>query len=117
MGALEWPPGALAVFLKKREILMRITSMLRDNFPLGIITFRAAQRGLFEIAVILRFCWFKNIEKKLTCVHARLIPVLVAEPLIATSVRRAEPSWFAVWKGRSGSRQITTRSQEAFSDF
>ena len=54
MGALEWPPGALAVFLKKREILMRITSMLRDNFPLGIITFRAAQRGLFEIAVILK---------------------------------------------------------------
>ena len=88
MGALEWPPGALAVFLKKREILMRITSMLRDNFPLGIITFRAAQRGLFEIAVILIYCWFKNIEKKLTCVHARLIPVLVAEPLIATSVRR-----------------------------
>ena len=90
--------------------------MLRDNVPLGIITFRAAQCGLFEMAVILRFWWFKNIEKKLTCVHARLIPVLVAEPLIATSVRR-EPSWFAVWKGRSGSRQITTRSQEAFSDF
>ena len=65
--------------------------MLRDNFPLGIITFRAAQRGLFEIAAILRFCWFKNIEKKLTCVHARLIPVLVAEPLIATSVRRCAP--------------------------
>ena len=90
--------------------------MLRDNVPLGIITFRAAQCGLFEMAVILRFWWFKNIEKKLTCMHARLIPVLVAEPLIATS-RRTEPSWFAVWKGRSGSRQITTRSQEAFSDF
>ena len=44
-------------------------------------------------------------------------PVLVVEPLTATSVRRWEPSWFAVWKGRSGSRQITTRSQEAFSDF
>ena len=91
-----------------------------ENFPLGIITFRAAQRGLFELAAILRFCWFKNIEKKLTCVHACLIPVLVAEHLIATSVRRArrtEPSWFAVWKGRSGSRQITTRNQEAFSDF
>ena len=79
---------------------MRIASMLRDNFPLGIITFRAAQRGLFEIAVILRFLWFKNIENKLTCVHARLIPVLVAEPLIATSVRRASvrrwPSWWLV---------------------
>ena len=98
--------------------------MLRDNVPLGIITFRAAQCGLFEMAVILRFWWFKNIEKKLTCVHARVIPVLVLGPLAATSVRRAapharrtEPSWFAVWKGRSGSRQITTRSQEAFSDF
>ena len=88
MGALQWSPGALAVFLKKREILMRITSMLRDNFPLGIITFRAAQRGLFEMAVILRFWWFKNIEKKLTCVHARLIPVLVVGPLTATFVRR-----------------------------
>ena len=93
--------------------------MLRDNFPLGIITFRAAQRGLFEIAAILRYWWFKNIEKKLTSVHARVIPVLVVGPLTATatSVRRWEPSWFAVWKGRSGSRQITTRSQEAFSDF
>ena len=88
--------------------------MLRDNVPLGIITFRAAQCGLFEMAVILRFWWFKNIEKKLTSVHARVIPVLVVEPLTA---RRTEPSWFAVWKGRSGSRQITTRSQEAFSDF
>ena len=63
--------------------------MLRDNVPLGIITFRAAQCGLFEMAVILRFWWFKNIEKKLTCVHARVIPVLVVEPLTATSVRRA----------------------------
>ena len=62
--------------------------MLRDNFPLGIITFRAAQRGLFEIAVILRSFGFTNIEKKLTCVHARVIPVLVVEPLTATSVRR-----------------------------
>ena len=35
----------------------------------------------------------------------------------ALAARRTEPSWFAVWKGRSGSRQITTRSQEAFSDF
>ena len=91
--------------------------MLRDNVPLGIITFRAAQCGLFEMAVILRFWWFKNIEKKLTSVHARVIPVLVVEPLTTTCAPQPEPSWFAVWKGRSGSRQITTRSQEAFSDF
>ena len=65
--------------------------MLRDNVPLGIITFRAAQCGLFEMAVILRFWWFKNIEKKLTSVHARVIPVLVVGPLAATSVRRCAP--------------------------
>ena len=44
---------------------------------------------LFEMAVILRFWWFKNIEKNLTCVHARVIPVLVVGPLAATSVRGA----------------------------
>ena len=73
--------------------------MLRDNVPLGIITFRAAQCGLFEMAVILRFWWFKNIEKKLTCVHARLIPVLVVEPLTATS--RAARSQAGLLCGRA----------------
>ena len=87
-GALEPPPGTLAAFWKKCEILMRITTILRDNFPKGIITFRAAQRGLFEIAAILRFLMVQNIEEKLTCVHARVIPMLVVEPLTATSVRR-----------------------------
>ena len=75
--------------------------MLRDNVPLGIITFRAAQCGLFEMAVILRFWWFKNIEKKLTSVHARVIPVLVVGPLAATSVRRCARSQAGLLCGRA----------------